>query len=269
MTAEENLKAGRLDEALADTRESVRKAPADVRLRRCLFQLLCIVGQWDKALTQLNVLADMDADSLLLARIFEPTVHCEAFRAEVFAGRRSPLIFGEPEEWVGLLVQAHALVAQGEFAASRELRERALEAAPAVPGEIDGHAFEWLADADSRLGPLLEVILEGKYYWVPFSRIQAVHIEPPTDLRNFVWTPASFVWTNGGEAPGFIPTRYPGSETSPDAELKLARKTAWSEKDAGLFLGTGQRLLATNETEFPLLEVRKIAFAPVPAATAT
>lgn len=269
MSAEDNLRAGRLDEALADSREAVRKAPADVRLRRFFFQLLCVVGQWDKALTQLNVLADMDADSLLLARIFEPTVRCEAFRAEVFVGKRSPLIFGEPEEWVGLLVQANALVAEGEFAASRELRERALEAAPAVPGEINGHAFEWLGDADSRLGPVLEVILEGKYYWVPFSRIQAVRIEPPTDLRNLVWTPANFVWTNGGEAPGFIPSRYPGSESSADVELKLARKTAWDEKDPGLFFGTGQRLLATNETEYSLLEVRKIAFTPVSASAAT
>ena len=269
MTAEENLKAGRIDEALADARDAVRKAPADVRLRRLLFQLLCVVGQWDKALTQLNVLADMDADSLLLARIFEPAVHCEAFRAQVFAGQRSPLIFGEPEEWVGLLVQANGLVAQGEFAASRELRERAFEAAPATPGEINGQAFKWLADADSRLGPVLEVILDGKYYWVPYSRIQAVQIEPPTDLRNLVWTPANFVWTNGGEAPGFIPSRYPGSESCADAELKLGRKTAWDEKNPGLFLGTGQRLLATNETEFPLLEVRKIAFAPALAVPAT
>ena len=36
---------------------------------------------------------------------------------------------------------------------------------------MDGHGFEWIADADSRLGPLLEVILEGKYYWAPFCRI--------------------------------------------------------------------------------------------------
>lgn len=260
MTAEENLRAGRLDEALVGVRAEVRAAPADVKLRRFLFQLLCIAGEWDKALTQLRVLADMDAESLLLARIFEPAIHCEAFRAEVFAGNRSPLVFGEPEEWIGLLVQAGALVARREFAASRELRERALEAAPAVPGEVNGQAFEWLADADSRLGPILEVVLEGKYYWVPFSRIRSVRIEPPTDLRDLVWTPAHFVWINGGEAPGFIPSRYSGTETSPDAELKLAHRTDWTECDPGLYLGSGQRLLATDQTEIPLLEVRLVEF---------
>ena len=63
-------------------------------------------GKWEKALTQLNVLADMDAESMLLAQIFRPVLDCETLRTEVFAGKRTPLIFGEPEEWIGWLVQA-------------------------------------------------------------------------------------------------------------------------------------------------------------------
>src|SRR5260221_6018816 len=100
----------------------------------------------------------MDADSALLAQIFTPVLQCEALRGEVFAGGRGPLVFGEPEEWVGLLVQANQLIAQGNYAASRELRERAFEAAPAVPGKLNDRDFEWVADADSRLGPILEAI---------------------------------------------------------------------------------------------------------------
>ena len=48
--------------------------------------------------TQLNVIADMGPDCMLLAQIFRPVVQCEALRTEVFAGKRSPLIFGEPQE---------------------------------------------------------------------------------------------------------------------------------------------------------------------------
>ena len=267
MNAEDYLRSGQLEEALASLRESVKKSPADAKLRIFLFQLLCVVGSWDKALTQLQVLSDMDADSMLMAQIYTPVLHCEALRAEVFSGKRSPLIFGDPEEWIGMLVQAGQLVGEGKFAASRELRERAFEAAPAVPGKINDKPFEWIADADSRLGPVLEVIMDGKYYWVPFSRIQKVLVEPPTDLRNLIWTAAQFTWTNGGQSPGFIPTRYAGSETSSDPKLRLAKKTEWDQKDEELYVGLGQRLLATNETEFPLLELRTIEFAPIPAAT--
>lgn len=267
MNAEEYLRSGQLDEALANVRESVKKSPADPKPRIFLFQLLSVLGQWDKALTQLQVLSEMDADSMLLARIFTPVLHCEALRTEVFAGKRSALIFGEPEEWIGLLVQGNQLVAEGKFGASRELRERAFEAAAAVPGKINGHPFDWIADADSRLGPILEVIMDGKYYWVPFSRIQKIQAEPPTDLRNLVWTAAHFTWSNGGDAPGFIPTRYAGTESKLDSTLRLAKKTEWEQKDADLHIGLGQRLLATNESEYPLLELRTIEFSPVPVAT--
>ncbi len=233
MTAQELLNAGRLDESLAALQGEIRARPEDARLRIFLFQLLCILGRWDRALTQLNVLSELDASSMMLANVFTPVVHCEAFRATVFTGQRSPLIFGEPEEWIGLLVQANALVARGEFGASQALREKALEAAPAVPGRINGQDFAWIADADSRLGPILEVFLDGKYYWVPFARIQKIEIEPPQDLRDLVWLAAKFTWSNGGEAFGFIPSRYAGTEAAADGELKLARKTAWDEKEGG------------------------------------
>ena len=30
--------------------------------------------------------------------------------------------------------------------------------------------FDWVADADPRLGPVLEAYIDGKYYWVPLER---------------------------------------------------------------------------------------------------
>jgi type VI secretion system protein ImpE len=266
-TAEEHVRAGRPEEAMVALRDAIKKAPADPKLRIFLFQLLCVLGEWEKALTQLTVLRDLDAASLLLAEIFTPVLHAEQQRAEVFAGRQTPLVFGAPEEWIGLLVQANHFIAQGNPAASQELRERAFDAAPAVPGTINDQPFDWIADADSRLGPVLEVIMEGKYYWIPFSRIQAINIEAPSDLRDFVWTPAHFTWSNGGNAPGFIPSRYPGSHAATDDAVRMARATTWEQRGEDLFIGLGQRLFATSEAEIPLLELRKLQLSPaVPAA---
>ena len=170
MTAAEFIRVGRVDEALAALQGEIRQNPADGRLRRFLFQLNCVLGQWEKALAQLQVLATLDAESVFLAQIFRPIIACEILRQDVFAGKRTPLIFGEPAEWIGLLVQANAFLAAGRHAEAADLRGRALEAAPTTDGQLDGHPFEWLADADSRLGPVLEVILEGKYCWGPFGR---------------------------------------------------------------------------------------------------
>jgi type VI secretion system protein ImpE len=166
------------------------------------------------------------------------------------------------------LVQANHLLATGQVEASQELREKALTDAPASPGQINGEAFDWIADADSRLGPMLEVLLEGKYYWAPFSRIASVQIEAPKNLRDLVWIGAQFTWSNGGTAVGLIPVRYVQTERSAESALLLARKTEWIEKIPGVFAGLGQRMLSTDKAEYSLLEIRELVLQPAPEGIA-
>ncbi|UCG49917.1 MAG: tetratricopeptide repeat protein [Phycisphaerales bacterium] len=258
MQTEELVQAGQLDEALAALQTQIRGEPANAKLRVFLFQLLSVMGDWERALTQLNVAVELDPINSLMAQVCRTALSCEALRSEIFAGKRSPLVFGEPAEWVGWLVQASQMAAEGKYRASQELRDRAFEAAPAVPGSVDGKGFEWIADADSRLGPVLEAIVEGKYYWIPFTAVRRVAIEKPTDLRDVVWIPAYFTWVNGGESTGLIPARYPESHASAESAIRLGRKTEWIEREGGLYIGLGQRMFATDDGEFPLLQIRQI-----------
>jgi len=269
MKPEELLQAGKLDEALTELQTAVKAKPADAKLRVFLFQMLCVLGKWERAMTQLNVAADMDPSTLLMAQVCRPALNCEALRTEIFAGKRMPMVLGEPEQWMGLLVQAANLAGQGKFGEAEQLRDQAFEAAPTVSGTIEGKesaSFEWIADADTRLGPMLEAIVDGRYYWVPFTRIKEILLEEPKDLRDMVWAPANLLWTNGGHAVALIPTRYPGSETSPDPAIRLARKTDFIDKPSGSCFGLGQRMLATDAGEFPLLQVRRIVLNNAPTA---
>jgi type VI secretion system protein ImpE len=263
MTAEDYLRAGRLLDCRQSLQEAIRSNASDPRLRVFLFQLLCVTGEWERALTQLQVLASLGPETMMMARVFQPVLQCEMLRAKVFTGQHTPIIFGEPQEWMGQLIQANELAAQGKLTDAQVLREKAFEAAPASSGQVDEKPFEWIADADMRLGPMLEVIMEGHYYWVPFCRIRRLHIEPPADLRDLVWAPAQFLWTNGGEASGHIPTRYPQTEQSSDDQLRLARKTDWIDHD-GFTTGLGQRVLATDVGEHPMLSCRTIALTEAP-----
>src|SRR5688572_6088349 len=132
MEAEEYLRAGRLEEALLALEHSVRQRPDEARLRVFLFQLLCVMGQWDRALTQLQVMVDIDAECTLLAQSYRPVIQSERLRGEIFSGARTPVIFGEPEDWIGQLIQAAQLTARGEIQAATALREQAFAAAPAT-----------------------------------------------------------------------------------------------------------------------------------------
>lgn len=259
--AEECFRRGDLAGCLQALQGAVRKQPADAGLRIFLSQLLMVSGDWDRALEQLGVVGELEASALPMVHAYGAAVQCERVRAEVFAGRRGPLLFGEPEPWIALLLQSLALPGEGRAADAAALRAEALEQAPATPGTLNGQAFEWIADADSRLGPVLEVLLNGAYYWIPMHRIASVTVEAPGDVRDLVWLPAQFVWSNGGEAAGLIPARYPGSEAAAEPSIRLARRTEWRELAPDAYAGLGQKLLATDSVELGLLELRRLELA--------
>ena len=256
--AEQAVRNGDLPDALRNLQDQVRKDPSSARLRIFLFQLLAVLGDWDRALTQLNVAAELDASALAMAQMYREALQCERLRSEVFAGKKSPVIFGEPEEWLALLIESLLAAGRSATAESADLRARAFEAAPTSSGSLDGQPFEWIADADMRIGPVCEAIINGRYYWVPFSRLAKIQLEAPADLRDVVWTPAHFEFVNGGEAVAVIPTRYVGSEAADDSQVALGRKTVWHESLPELFVGLGQRVFATDSGEHPLMDVRSI-----------
>ncbi len=255
--ARELLRSGDLVAATEAVKQDVRSAPRDARHRVFLFQLFCVVGDWERALAQLAVAAQLDAAATSMADAYRALIRCEVLRARVFAGARAPTIFGDPAPWMSLLVEALRALADGRAEAAAALRDEAFEAAEPAAGRIDGEHFAWIADADPRIGPMLEAVIEGRYFWIPFARVSHVAFEPPVDLRDQVWQPARFTWSNGGEAVGFVPTRYPGAETDP--ALRLARRTEWHDEGLSWTLGHGQRMFATDAGEHPLLDTRVIA----------
>ena len=217
-------------------------------------------GEWERSLTQLGVMSELDALTLPTAHLYRSAIQTEPLRAAVFAGRRSPLIFGEPPSWIAMLVQALALDGQGEYAGASDLRAQALEAAAAVAGRINGEPFEWLADADSRLGPVLEAVINGAYYWVPFERIKQARVHAPEDLRDLVWLTVDFTWANDGQTSGLVPVRYHGTESAADDRLRLARLTEWDEEEGRGAIGLGQRVWVTEANEYAILDVRELEF---------
>jgi len=258
MSAIEAIREGNLQAALQQLQQEIRSRPADAKLRVFLFQLLVVKGDWQRASDQLAVAQKLDASTTSMAQTYEAVLHCERLREAVFAGRFSPLVFGEPSIWIARLIEALRLAAHGEHDQATALRQAAFEEAPALSGQLNGEAFTWIADADSRLGPVLELIVNGKYYWTPFERIRSLRLETPTDLRDLVWTPAYITWANGGEAAGFIPTRYAGTLESGDDALLLARATQWQEPAPGCYWGLGQRLLSTDQGDYSLLDIRHL-----------
>lgn len=258
MSAEQHLADGDLAATLAALQDQVRKKPADAKLRIFLFQLLAVLGDWKRAITQLKLSAEMDPLALAMAQTYREGIICEVYRERVFAGEKVPLLFGEPQEWAAHLIEANQLLSQGKVTEAASLRATAFEQAPAVAGTLNGEPFEWVADADMRLGPVLEAVVNGRYFWMPFNAIAELKMEDPADLRDCVWMPANITLMNGGEIVALIPTRYAGTLDGDDDAQKLARKTDWVDAGGETFVGRGQRLIATDHGDVPLMEVRHL-----------
>jgi len=244
--------------ALQQLQDEVRARPADAKLRIFLCQLLAVLGQWDRSRAQLDVAASLDPQALAMAQTYREAILCELLREQVFAGKKAPLVLGQPEPWLALLIESLLTAGRGDAAGAASLRANAFDQAPASSGTLDQQPFGWIADGDSRLGPVLEAIVNGHYYWVPFAHLSRIVIEEPADLRDRVWMPAHFAFVNGGESVALIPTRYPGSAASDDPMIALARKTVWQPNGDEAFFGLGQRVFATDAGEHALMDVREI-----------
>jgi type VI secretion system protein ImpE len=258
-TPEQAIAEGDPQRALDLLQARVRERPADASQRVFLFQLLCVLGQWQRALQQLELCGELDAATLPMVNTYREALRCEAVREAVFQGKTTPLVFGQPQPWAAMLVEALQADARGDGALAARLRSDALAAAPPTAGALDGVAFEWIADADSRLGPVLEAVINGRYAWVPFSALVKASVEAPVDLRDLVWAPAHLWFVNGGDAVALVPTRYAGTPSDGDDEgLRMSRKTEWVEIAPEQFRGLGQRILATSSAEVGVLEAREI-----------
>jgi len=260
MTADaaELVRHGDLNGALDALQAQVRAKPADAKLRIFLFQLLCVRGDWKRAITQLKLCAELDPMALPMAQTYREAIICEVFREKVFTGEKDPLVFGEPAEWIALLGQAVKALAGGQPQQAADLRARAFDLAPSCGGTLNDTRFEWIADADMRLGPVLEIVVNGRYFWMPFTAIAKLVVEEPGDLRDCVWSAAHLTLHNGGDTVALIPTRYAGTAERGDDAARLSRRTDWLDAGGDTFVGLGQRLLTTEAGDTGLMDLRTL-----------
>ncbi len=259
-SVQEALAAGDLPGAIAGQKAAIRQQPTVPELRFLLFQLLSLAGDWAGATNQLAAQRKLlNAESPFLT-LLEGLVRAEVTREQVFRGEAPPRILGEPPAWVASLARALELSAKGRHEEAEALRGAALEAAPGVSGVLNDLAFAWLMDGDSRLGPLLEIVLNGSYFWVPQSRVRSLAIEPPEQPRDLVWAVAQITLETGAALPAFLPARYPHAAQWPDDALRLARRTDWQSSVKECFEGQGQRVWMTDAAETSFLEARSLQF---------
>jgi len=259
--------AGQLARAIEAQTQAVRKQPGDPGLRIFLFELLAFAGDFERAAKQLQAVTFDDAKKQHALGLYQHLLEAERKRRPVFQGEATPQFFAPPPAHVALRLQSLVQARANNAAAAAEAIRHAEEITRAVPGNVNGTAYQSLADADQVLGPVLEVMAHGEYFWAPLEQIATLTITAPKYPRDLLWASAHLTMRHGQEGDVFLPVLYPGSPEHADDAVKLGRMTDWRQEGDGPARGNGAKMLFTDDTDLLLLDCRELVLAePAPAA---
>jgi type VI secretion system protein ImpE len=250
-----------LSDEITGIQQKIRLEPAEPKWRMGLFQRYCQIGRWQKALEQLQTYARLFPDGEAFAYAYRVALQQEQIRERIFRGELDPLLPDDAEEWLRVLASTLKQESSVGALTAIDLRVQALEVAPTSSGMLDDKPFEWIADADSRLGPVCEAIFNGRYQWIPYNKIESIRVAAPSSVCDLVWLSAGIKLWKTESIPALIPARYPLDESLTDAHLR-STLTTWEGQGGDVWVGRGVRILTTNVEEKSLLDIRRIDFNP-------
>jgi type VI secretion system protein ImpE len=229
MNAKDLYREGKIEDAIQLLSAELRNDPTDVRRRTFLFELLCFMGELDRAEKQLDILSDLSREAGMGTLIYRSALQAERLRREMFEKKTFPQT----------------------------------EAAPIGRAILNGAEIGAIEDADPRIGPRLEVYAAGSYLWLPMAHITSIRMEAPRRVRDLIWIPA--ILKTGPQCGALdlgevlVPALTPSAFRNADTSVRLGRQTVWEEVD-GIAAPAGQKLLLVDGEEFPILEVRTLEF---------
>ncbi len=262
MNAKDFLEAGQLTEAIQAATDDVKASPTSVEARDVLCQLLCFAGDLDRADLQLDTIGKQSPEAMIGVALVRQLIRAEKARQQFYSEGRVPEFLEEPTPVLQKQLEASICIREGQFDEAAALFEQAEAERVHVSGVLDGVEIEDLRDADDRTASFLEVLTSnGKYYWIPFEKIELVEFHEPEQLLELLWRRVRMIVRGGPDGEVFLPALYPGTYTDEDDKLRLGLATDWRGEETAVVRGAGQRILIAGDDGRPLLELQELTIA--------
>jgi len=263
MTASELYQAGNLTAAVQAAIEDVKRHPTEVGRRAFFCELLCFAGDLERADKQLDTICTQQPDAAVTASVFRQLVRAEQARREVFEQGRAPELLDEPTPVIELHLQALLAFREGRADEAVALLEQADEQRPAVRVTCGDAVVDSVRDLDDLTASFCEVLTStGKYFWVPWERIESIEFHAPEHPRDLLWRPAHMIVRGGPDGEVYIPALYYGSAGNDDDQIRLGRATDWIGDDGEVVRGIGQRTWLLGDEDRPLLNLDTLSLTP-------
>ncbi|MEJ7617379.1 MAG: type VI secretion system accessory protein TagJ [Pyrinomonadaceae bacterium] len=264
--ARELFKAGQLGAAIEELTREVKANPADTQRRTFLFELLCFAGEWDRADKQLDVIGHQSMQAEIGVQTYRNNTKAERDRERLFTNGLQPHFLREPPAYVDWHIDAINLMREGNLREAKELLDRAEEERPAFPGRYNGdQAFADFRDGNDLTGPVIELIVQDQYAWLPCEQITRIEFVPPKSLRDLIWSSVRIEARDGTIGEVYLPNLYPQTSEHADDQVKLGRMTDWKQVGENIQQPFGLRLFSVDGEDRSRLEMQSIEFDAVTA----
>jgi type VI secretion system protein ImpE len=262
VNADQLFRDGKLREAVAAVVEEVRTRPEDTSRRLFLSELLCFVGQLERADGHLDAIAHADPGRLPMIVGLRQLIRAEQARRDFYLAGSVPQFLTPPEGGERLLLEASVHRRAGDAKTESALLGRVDAERVHPAGECNGEAFEDFRDLDDRTSCIIEAYTSsGQYYWIPVAQIESMEFQAPAEPRDLLWRRVVMSVRGGPDGEVFIPVLYPGTESEDDDAIRLGRSTDWKTGEGGEVYGLGQRMFLVGENAIPILELKTVTFA--------
>ena len=266
MTPGELFQTGKLVEAVNAALDVVKKKPTDTDARGQLIELLFFTGDLERADKQLETIGQQDPNAQVGVSLLRQSVRAETARQQFFKDGRLPEFLFEPSPSLKLHLEASIAVREGKLAEAADKLAAAENQHKPVRGTCNGKPFDDFRDMDDLCSSFWEVLTStGKYYWIPFERVEFVEFRAPERPKDLLWRRCNMKVIEGPEGEVFVPALYAGTHLSTDDQLRLGRGTDWITADNAPVRGVGQRMFLAGNQDVSIMELTEISFDVQPA----
>ncbi len=257
MNAHDLFRAGKIDEAIDAMNAEVRAHPSDPDRRAFLADLLCTVGNFERADIQLDAIAKVVPGSVPTVALVRQLIRAEQWRQQCFREGRVPEFLSLPGEPLQASLRALVALREGDVGTAAELLSAVEEQRRPLAGICNGAPFDDIRDVDDLSSSFFEVLTStGKYYWIPMEHVIRVELRPLERARDLIWRRAGMEVRGGPDGEVFLPAIYAPAPT--ERAACMGRVTEWSEVSP--VRGTGLRTFLVGDEPLTLPEIRELTF---------
>lgn len=255
---------------LNEVTENIRQHPNNANFRLEMVQYLCMLGDWERSLKQLEQFQKLfpQKDPILVHYLLNQ-IEAEVRRSGVLSANYKPLSLVQNDQLDQILIQQLSLLTwiiedniEYIISSFTQLSEGVPEYAATLSYFNNVKITEpWLMDGDARTAFVCEIFWHGQYCWLPWHIIHSITFQPPKSLLDTIWRGADILLCNGKRFQAVLPVRYGfiTGTTYSDAQL-ACNETAWHKIIDDLHLGLGQKMLFGKQDEYSLLDLKEVVF---------